>query len=54
MIICRKAETGKKFKTTRYGIKVAGNRVLAPSKLDYYRHEVHPFVRLNSYGATHS
>ena len=35
------------------GIKVAGNRVLAPSKLDHYQHEVHPFVRLNSYGTTH-
>ena len=35
------------------GIKVAGNRVLAPSKLDRYQHEVHPFVRLNSYGTTH-
>ena len=34
-------------------IKVAGNRVLAPSKLDHYQHEVHPFVRLNSYGTTH-
>lgn len=34
------------------GIKVAGNRVLAPSKLDHYQHEVHPF-RLNSYGTTH-
>ena len=35
------------------GIEVSGDRVLAPAKLDHYQHEVHPFVRLNSYGTTH-
>lgn len=35
------------------GIKVAGNRVLAPLKLDYYQHGIHPFAQLNSYRPTH-
>ena len=35
------------------GIKVAGNRFLAPSKLDHYQHEIHLFVQSNSYGPTH-
>lgn len=30
------------------GCDVEGNRVLAPSKLNHYQHEVHPFCQIES------